>query len=277
MKIALNLLENSYDYLQESCRCFVIADEYGIHEKNMASYENKIKWKTAYVNLVQAFELLIKEVLRNIAPILIYEDIDRPITTNSKTVSATKGLERLSNCGVQTMTKENIGFIKECISRRNAFIHYNVQIESSEIKPSYCKLFELYIKIVKESLPVEFPEFEIMLKERCHFFENILEFAKGYVVFRNQEMKMEDKSMFLKEIALNKSQAILIDEDGNQYQRIPYGKELGFNAEYASKYCCDCAAAIGEFHYKLCDIEVCPKCGGQLLSCSCNLVILKQS
>jgi hypothetical protein len=36
--------------------------------------------------------------------------------------------------------------------------------------------------------------------------------------------------------------------------------------------CPDCGAAPGEFHEAGCDIEQCPYCGGQLISCDCARV-----
>ncbi len=276
MIVDLSLLENSYDYLQESYKYYIMADENGIHEEKRSSYNKKIKWKMAYVNLVQALELLIKEGLRNIAPILIYEDIDKKISSGARTVSGMKGIDRLLKCNEDLVVEENVvSFIKGCIEKRNNFMHYEVEIDSSEIKPSYCKLFEIYIKLHNELLPNVSEVFNIMLKEKYYLYENILVFASGYVVFRNQEMRLQDKNNFLKEMARNRYQNTFIDKEQNIYKRIPYGNEVSYDFETWNEYCPDCMAAIGEFHYDKCDIEICPKCRAQLLSCDCDLGIVE--
>lgn len=139
-------------------------------------------------------------MLRNIAPILIYEDIDKPISLKSKTVSGTKGIDRLWNCNEKLLTRDNINFIKSCIYKRNDFIHYNVKIDSSEIKSSYCKLFEMYINLHHESLISMNQKFDKILKEKCYRYENILSFASGYVVFRNEEISIDVKNKYLNKL-----------------------------------------------------------------------------
>lgn len=37
-----------------------------------------------------------------------------------------------------------------------------------------------------------------------------------------------------------------------------------------SKACHDCKAMPGELHHYGCDVERCPDCGGQLISCGCD-------
>jgi hypothetical protein len=52
-----------------------------------------------------------------------------------------------------------------------------------------------------------------------------------------------------------------------KYKRIPFGEESGWGD---SETCHDCVAAHGQIHVEGCDVERCPKCGGQLISCDCG-------
>src|SRR5207253_6029125 len=56
-------------------------------------------------------------------------------------------------------------------------------------------------------------------------------------------------------------------------QRVRYGSETkDWGAD--RQPCHDCAAIKGELHVVGCDVERCPNCAGQYISCGCNIETL---
>jgi hypothetical protein len=56
--------------------------------------------------------------------------------------------------------------------------------------------------------------------------------------------------------------------NGTRISLIPYGLEPGWPSTPTT--CGDCGVARGGWHHPGCDIQGCPSCGGQLLSCGCR-------
>ena len=50
--------------------------------------------------------------------------------------------------------------------------------------------------------------------------------------------------------------------------RVAYGSEQDDWGAYRVA-CHDCGVIKGEFHVPNCDVEECPACGGQIISCDC--------
>jgi len=57
--------------------------------------------------------------------------------------------------------------------------------------------------------------------------------------------------------------------DGRELPRIPYGKEPGSRRSVADHNCHDCGVIRGQLHVPSCDMERCPACRGQVLTCVC--------
>jgi hypothetical protein len=58
--------------------------------------------------------------------------------------------------------------------------------------------------------------------------------------------------------------------DGIPYTRIRYGDETRTNFIATSQVCHDCGIIEGHYHHPGCDVEECPRCHRQAISCDCN-------
>lgn len=51
--------------------------------------------------------------------------------------------------------------------------------------------------------------------------------------------------------------------------------KAGESSDFTDSVCHDCGASVGEPHHVGCDVERCPRCEGQLISCDCVVVLQK--
>lgn len=276
MKFEMNLIENSYDYLMNALDLYKVADEAGTHLAMHSNIKKKSKWKLAFVSLVQSFELLLKYLLFQTNRTLIYENIDEPKI--DKTVSIGQAIKRIENLKILIMPEENKKFIRNCANLRNEFIHGTVVVKTEEIKTKFCKLVSLYGETHNKAVQVDltnklYDEYTTLIKE-------VILFASEMTIFRGCEMTKEVKKDFEIDIKNNPNYCFR-DRDGNIIEKIKFGDEnkvLRINGlrEYESsvydfEYCDDCLAKQGEYHYPDCDLEICPICFQQALTCDCGL------
>lgn len=60
-------------------------------------------------------------------------------------------------------------------------------------------------------------------------------------------------------------------KDGKKLNAIKFGDE---EDDWAgdSKRCYDCGTTKGHYHHDGCDVQRCPRCSGQVISCDCQMV-----
>ena len=59
-----------------------------------------------------------------------------------------------------------------------------------------------------------------------------------------------------------------LHRDGRRIELIPFGTEPGRRA--LRLRCFDCGVAAGGLHHVGCDVQRCPSCGGQMMTCECR-------
>lgn len=275
MKLELNLIENSHDYINSSFDLYKVADEHGMHDEEKTEFENKVKWKLAFITMVQAFELLLKEALFRINENLVYDDID--IASQKKTVTFQQSILRINNFRNNIIGLEEKEFLIKCSRIRNEFIHHKVTIQSEKIKSKYCTLYTIYKELHNELIGDDINFYE---HNRRFIEDEILEYNKDWTIIRGFEMKKYDVKEFMEEIETNSKYKYYVTTKGKKIERIRYGDEVSRMSEKYKKQnnissytdyqiCDDCCAKRGEFHLEDCDIEICPVCFGQVITCGC--------
>ena len=124
-KIKLSLLENAESFASEGIQCAIRAEK-----------QSK-EWKFAILHIVQAIELVLKEILRREHESFIYENIDNP----QNTVSLLKALTRISKVSENEFTEDDIKKINRAVSFRNKFTHSSFEYNTIQMKSVFADMF----------------------------------------------------------------------------------------------------------------------------------------
>ena len=89
--------------------------------------------------------------------------------------------------------------------------------------------------------------------------------TKEYVTYQGVRMAAEWPAKIIEAQAI---QSYTIE--GREYERIRYGEEAeDWGADKGP--CHDCGVIKGQYHVPcICDVERCPSCEGQVISCECR-------
>jgi hypothetical protein len=248
-KLKMSLLDNAYDSVNESLR---LAERAETSER---------AWKFAILNLVQAIELLLKERLYRENSLFIYDNIDRP----HNTVSLQLALQRIQRVGIAIDAKD-IETIEKAREWRNLILHYEFELFINDIKSVYALLFEFAHSFHHNHLGGELHQH--IEDELWHKEASLMEyFRQKFVTYQGFDMVSYWPRQIVEAQDL---QTISIERV--EYPRIRYGQEKGYDeiSDYANAPCHDCGIHRGQYHVPMCDMEQCPKCLRQLISCECD-------
>ncbi|OQX06335.1 MAG: hypothetical protein BWK76_26375 [Desulfobulbaceae bacterium A2] len=137
----LTLLENSHSFVREAAR------------NAIAASNDVSRWPFAILNLVQATELSLKEMLRRQHPVLIYDDVDTP----RNTVSIMQALARIENPAIAgiTIPGEEKRKLKSAVDLRNQITHFEFEITEEYAMAKFSELFAFLVYFQGRHLSVE--------------------------------------------------------------------------------------------------------------------------
>ncbi|PPC93079.1 MAG: hypothetical protein CTY33_09530 [Methylotenera sp.] len=114
MTIKFDLLENATDSIKQAIELLALPDE-----KSDAR-----RLKQAILATAHGVELLLKERLRRVHPVLVWENVDRFPSLSARTVTVDIAMSRLINIGGLRDLAHDVDLIKSLRDTRNAIEHY---------------------------------------------------------------------------------------------------------------------------------------------------------
>lgn len=174
---------------------------------------------------------------------------------------------RLENAAnVKASQKERLN-IQRASDLRDQIVHDEFELNKFECKKIFAQLFELvhffHANHFKREIHVHIAKGHWAVEARLMGY-----FRKNFVIYNDIEMPKEAPA----EIVAAQGRTHVWD--GHlKYARIKYGDKAEWgevDPTYADSPCHDCLVVKGQYHVEGCDMERCPKCGGQFFCCSCG-------
>lgn len=146
MKIELDLATNALDSIQQAIELIAWHGE----------PDEARRLKQAVLSISHGVELLLKERLRNVHPVLIWENVDKFPSLSARTVTVDTALSRLEKIGGLSISTEDCDLIRSLRDTRNAIEHYAWFTTKQEAEQIVGKALGFALHFAKDELDHEF-------------------------------------------------------------------------------------------------------------------------
>lgn len=178
MKIEFNILANATDSITQAIALTAWRDE----------PDDARRLKQAVVAIAHGVELLLKERLRRVHPVLIWENVDKFPNLSARTVTVDAALNRLVRIGGLEFLKDNAELIASLRDTRNAIEHYAWTTTKAEADRIVGQALEFALHFARTELKYDFFGFGT---HKDGTFEDLLESNSHFAdAFQNRDKKV---------------------------------------------------------------------------------------
>lgn len=171
MKIEFNLLDNATDSIWRAIELLAWKDE----------SDDARRLKQAILAVAHGVELLLKERLRRIHPVLILENVDKFPSLSARTVTVDAALSRLIKIGGLVSLENDCDLIRSLRDTRNAIEHYTWTTTRSEADRIIGQALGFALHFAKDELGQDFFGYETRKDDTFELLlQSNLEFAKAF-------------------------------------------------------------------------------------------------
>ncbi|MBI5462946.1 MAG: hypothetical protein HY941_12245 [Gammaproteobacteria bacterium] len=146
MKIEFDLLSNAIDSIQQAIDLLAWRDEPG----------DARRLKQAVLAIAHGVELLLKERIRQVHPVLVWENVDKFPSLSARTVTVDTTLSRLEKIGGLRINEADCEMIRSLRDTRNAIEHYSWSTTKAEAEQIVGKSLGFALHFAKDQLSYDF-------------------------------------------------------------------------------------------------------------------------